>query len=200
MITRMSKSSLFTIFIALGCYSSGSNTPSTVAVSNEQSTPAMPSESECASAASSIAKTADTSGDRKKVRSAVTRRCTEDRWSHDAVACFANITDDGDGRQVCVYKHLTGEQKDKLEKAWADVGFSASSAMAMMNRFKNEMCLCQDATCAKNVSDEMTKWAEQFRGGNEPKMTEADQKRATEIGMAMAECMTRTMNMPPPTP
>jgi hypothetical protein len=66
--------------------------------------------------------------------------------------------------------------------------------MAAMRRFKDEMCGCADAECAKKVSDEMTTWAqEHFKDGDYEKMSEDDMKAATEIGMAMANCMSKAM-------
>jgi hypothetical protein len=67
----------------------------------------------------------------------------------------------------------------------------SGEAMAKMTEFKDKMCACKDAACAKSVSDEMTKWSQDQAGKTkEPvKMSEADQKKATEIGTAMGECM-----------
>jgi hypothetical protein len=67
----------------------------------------------------------------------------------------------------------------------------SSEAMAKMTEFKDKMCACKDAECAKKVNDEMTKWSQEQQGKTkEPvKMSEADQKKATEIGTAMGECM-----------
>ncbi len=72
-------------------------------------------------------------------------------------------------------------------------GGGDANAMAKMTEYKEKMCACKDADCAKKVSDDMSKWGEQFKGDKAPKMSEADQKKATEIGMAMAECMTKVM-------
>jgi hypothetical protein len=105
--------------------------------------------------------------------------------------------------------------KDKMEKAekldderkacrrsLADAAGSASmaEAMAKMSEFKNMMCSCKDADCAKKVSDEMTRWSQEQAGkmNSPPKMSEADMKKATEIGTAMGECMQKAMGMGSP--
>jgi hypothetical protein len=74
---------------------------------------------------------------------------------------------------------------------------SSGAAMAKMSEFKDQMCACKDAECAKKVSDDMTTWSqEQAKNAKEPvKMSEADQKRATEIGTQMGECMQKAMGM-----
>lgn len=68
---------------------------------------------------------------------------------------------------------------------------------AAMAKFKDEMCACgpQNADCAKDVSDRMTQWAqtEAQRNEKQPEMTEADQKRFTELGTQMGECMQTSM-------
>jgi hypothetical protein len=57
------------------------------------------------------------------------------------------------------------------------------------------MCKCKDAKCAQDVSDKMTKWSqEQSKNQKEPpKMSEADTKKAAEIGEAMGKCMQAAM-------
>lgn len=70
--------------------------------------------------------------------------------------------------------------------------------MEAMSRFKDEMCACIDAACAQRVSDEMTKWAqEHYKDDAAVKMSEDDMRAATEIGMQMAQCMTKAMGATP---
>lgn len=80
------------------------------------------------------------------------------------------------------------------KKKSADAG--GGDAMAKMSELKDKMCACKDPDCAKKVSDEMTAWSqEQGKKQKEPaKMSEADQKKATELGIAMGECMQTAMN------
>ena len=70
-------------------------------------------------------------------------------------------------------------------------GGGSGAAMAKMTEFKDKMCACKDADCAKKVNDEMNTWSqEQAKNQKEPvKLSDADQKKATEIGTQMAECM-----------
>lgn len=79
-------------------------------------------------------------------------------------------------------------------KKSGDGAASASSALAKMTELKDEMCKCKDAKCAESVSDKMTAWSqEQAKSGKAPKMTEADQKQAAELGEAMGTCMQQAM-------
>src|SRR5687768_4811824 len=70
----------------------------------------------------------------------------------------------------------------------------SGAAMAKMSEFKDEMCKCKDAKCAQDVSDKMTKWSsEQAKTTKEVKMSEAETKRAAEIGDQMSKCMQTAM-------
>jgi hypothetical protein len=71
--------------------------------------------------------------------------------------------------------------------------------MDAMRRFELAICACTDSECVKNVSNDMTKWSQDYAAKHkEPeKMSEADQKRATEIGMHMGECMQKAMSQQP---
>ncbi len=68
---------------------------------------------------------------------------------------------------------------------------NASEAIAKMTDFKDRMCACKDAACAKAVNEEMTKWAqEEAKKTNGPvSLSEADQKKSSEIGTALGECL-----------
>lgn len=92
---------------------------------------------------------------------------------------------------------LDDERKDcrrNLRDGQADAALAAE-AMAKMSEFKDQMCTCLNAECAKKVSDEMMKWSQAMAGRatRPPRMSEADQKKATEIGTAMGECMQKAM-------
>jgi hypothetical protein len=71
-------------------------------------------------------------------------------------------------------------------------------AMAKMAEFETAMCACKDADCAKLVSDQMTAWSmEMAKVAKEPvKLSEAEMKRATEMGTHMGECMQAAMGAP----
>ena len=71
----------------------------------------------------------------------------------------------------------------------------AGNAMAKMAEFKDRMCACKDPECARKVSDEMTAWNQTQAGvQKEPaNMTEADKKKATEIGTELGECMQKAL-------
>ena len=73
------------------------------------------------------------------------------------------------------------------------------SPLGVMERFKDDMCGCKDGECAEDVSDRMTQWSKDYAQKHptpEKKlMSEAEVKRATEIGTQMAECMQKAMGM-----
>lgn len=72
----------------------------------------------------------------------------------------------------------------------------AGDAMAKMTEFKDRMCACKDPECAKKVNQDMTAWS-QTQGGvqKEPaNMSDADKKKATDIGTQMGECMQKAMS------
>ena len=80
---------------------------------------------------------------------------------------------------------------------------SGAEAMAKMAEFKDAMCKCKDAKCAQDVSDKMTQWTQAQSSGKEPpKLSDADQKKAAQLGEDMGKCMQAAMaasTPPPPT-
>jgi hypothetical protein len=74
-------------------------------------------------------------------------------------------------------------------------GTSAAASLQKMAELKDEMCKCKDAKCAQDVSEQMTKWSqEQAKNQKQPpKMSEADTKKAGEIGEALGKCMQEAM-------
>jgi IPT/TIG domain-containing protein len=50
------------------------------------------------------------------LKAVLANRCAEDRWSAAALTCFGGASNDEQMRQ-CQYKHLSQEQKDKVERA-----------------------------------------------------------------------------------
>jgi hypothetical protein len=86
---------------------------------------------------------------------------------------------------------LLGACKDK----GGGEGTSAAASLQKMAELKDEMCKCKDAKCAQDVSEQMTKWSqEQAKNQKQPpKMSEADTKKAGEIGEALGKCMQEAM-------
>jgi hypothetical protein len=116
----------------------------------------------------------------------IEKRCTDDNWSEGARSCFAGAKSDEE-RDKCSFTTLTGQQAEQLAQVRSNFG----EALDKMQAFTDRMCQCKDAKCANEVSDAITKWAEemskQFK--EPPKMSEADQKRASDIGERMGKCM-----------
>jgi hypothetical protein len=73
-------------------------------------------------------------------------------------------------------------------------------AMAAMQMFTDKMCACTTLACAQGVSDEMMKWSQEvvkeMGAPVDPKPTEAEMKKMTEIGMRMGQCMQHAMTPP----
>ena len=70
-------------------------------------------------------------------------------------------------------------------------------AMASMRQFADDMCKCTESACVQQVADRMTQWSQKM--ANDPqaaqmKMSEAEEKEATEIGTRMGECMQKAMS------
>lgn len=68
---------------------------------------------------------------------------------------------------------------------------SPEEALARMTAFKDAMCECDEAACAKRVSDEMNEWAmEQARRGYKaPDLPPTVQAKARVIGEQMGACL-----------
>lgn len=73
---------------------------------------------------------------------------------------------------------------------------SPEGAIIALEGFTAKMCTCANADCARQVSDDMTAWAQDSAKKHpEPlQMSEEQQKRTTEIGMRLGECMQKAMN------
>lgn len=123
------------------------------------------------------------------VETAIATRCRDDKWPEEAVTCITKASDEA-GRRDCFYKHLTQEQKDKLDAATRPLrAASVERIMAKMREFKDAMCACTDPGCAQRVSDEMTKWSMEKRDQSPPTLREEDAKEAAAIGEEMGHCM-----------
>lgn len=139
-------------------------------------------------------------GDDAKVKSLIVKHCVDDHWVAEFRTCIARATTAAD-RWTCESEHLTDSQRDKLERDVSGYNESpAAEAMAKMEGFRDKFCGCKDAKCAQDVSDEMVKWSREMseQMKEPPKMTEADQKRAAEIGEQMGRCMQKAMATEPP--
>jgi len=63
-------------------------------------------------------------------------------------------------------------------------------------KFTSEMCQCNDATCAKHVSDELTRWAEDMAKhapAKPPTFDAKSQQQMTELAKRYADCMIKVM-------
>jgi hypothetical protein len=153
------------------------------------------SEADCGTAVDALARRA-APDKQAAAKASLAKGCVDDHWTREAVTCLAKAADK-DAEKACRYHHLTQEQTEKHERLAGELLSNVAAVMAKMSAFKDQMCACKDNACAKRVSDDMTTWSMQVtKEMNEPpKMTEADQKRATEIGTAMGECMQKAMGM-----
>ena len=125
----------------------------------------------------------------------VIRRCTEDKWSSDALDCYAKATSKTELR-ACRGKLLV-EQAQKLQAEEVQVKIRGGDAMmAKMSELKDRMCACQegDRDCASKIQKEMTEYGDANKDvWKNERMTDEDMKAATEIGTAMAKCTTKAM-------
>ena len=86
------------------------------------------------------------------------------------------------------------EDRDRKERKEADRKIASSPeglVLAKIGEFKDQMCACLDKACAQQVSDELTRWADE--NAAQPKFSEDAQKRAIEIGVKVSECMHEAM-------
>ncbi len=153
---------------------------------------------DCSAAVAALAKTgADvtlTSEQLHTVETAIATRCRDDKWSGEAVACIAKATDAA-GRGDCFYKHLTPEQKDRLDEATLPLRtVSVERTLAKMRELKDAMCACADPGCAQGVSDAMTRWSMEKRDQAPPKLRAEEAKEAAAIGEEMGRCMQVAMD------
>ena len=145
---------------------------------------------------------------RQRERDDAARLLAEARARADADAYLADLASGGPARRrrkrariaaaiagvtmilggVLAYR-LTHPPRDRFDEA-----------MRTFQGFSDEMCACKDSACAQQVSDQMSKWAaeESKHWEPPPKMSEAQMKRATEVGEHMAQCMQRAMSVGDP--
>jgi hypothetical protein len=84
-------------------------------------------------------------------------------------------------------------------------GSGGGDYTAKLTDFKNRMCECKDAACASKVTEDMTKWSQEWAknsGGQAAKMSEADAKKTAEITTEMGNCSAKIQAAaaPPATP
>jgi hypothetical protein len=140
-----------------------------------------------------LAVESETKDDKKvsAVTGDVAKRCDADKWTAEARSCLI-AANSSDALKDCGYNHLTQAQQERLDKATAEMpGGDLARVFVAFNKFTEQMCACKDAACAQQVSDDMTKWAQEMsaREKNPPRMSEEDSKRAAEIGERMGKCM-----------
>ena len=72
---------------------------------------------------------------------------------------------------------------------------SVATAMAKMQEFKTNMCKCTDAACATKVTEDMTKWSQEFAktASKDQQIDEATTQKLTELTIAMSECAQKAM-------
>lgn len=84
-----------------------------------------------------------------------------------------------------------------------------AAAFAKLDEFTAQMCRCHDATCAQQVSEDMTRWSEQMARedphGTAFKPTDEEMKRMSDVTRRLVDCMTKAMavgsgSMAPPAP
>lgn len=69
----------------------------------------------------------------------------------------------------------------------------AAAVMAKMSVFRDQLCACKDTACAKQVTAELTQWAQEIarEPRKEQSFTEADTRQIAEISEGFAKCMAR---------
>jgi hypothetical protein len=67
--------------------------------------------------------------------------------------------------------------------------------MQELERYADDMCACPDNTCAQQVASDVARWSMELgQGSGTPKLTDDETKRASEIGMRIADCMYKAMS------
>lgn len=69
----------------------------------------------------------------------------------------------------------------------------AGDAIAKMTELKDKMCACKDKACTDQVTQEMTRWGSEHKGGETAKVSEEDQKKLVAVTGDMTTCMTKIM-------
>jgi len=115
--------------------------------------------------------------------------CEQLRWNVEARKCVAASRASAD-LIACSGKFSLGQHGIFAES------MTPQKAIAEMTHFRDAMCACKDATCAQQVSDEMTRWgqAEQRSGREPPKLSDDDVKVFTQVGEDMGHCMMKAMS------
>ena len=67
---------------------------------------------------------------------------------------------------------------------------SSAAAIAKMEEFKTAMCTCTDAACTAKVTEDMTRWSQEFAktAPKDVKIDEATTKKMTEVTTAISAC------------
>lgn len=103
-----------------------------------------------------------------------------------------------DGRRIHATIRLSFDQMSAMIDAIAPRHRPAPSMaqqIAQLGQFRNEMCACQDAACAQQVSEQMTRWSQQAAPA---KPTDDEARQMAEIARQLTDCMTRAMGATQP--
>lgn len=141
----------------------------------------------------------------RDIKQAVLARCIQDKWSRAAIKCFAT-TASNDERTDCIENQLTAKQRELFVREMSELtpeltATQIDERLAKLVDFKDAMCSCRDAACADEVSQEMTRWAQDaaMQTSSPPRLSPADQERAAVIGSEMATCLQTAMGPGTPT-
>lgn len=79
-------------------------------------------------------------------------------------------------------------------------GGSVAAAMAKMEEFEAAICKCTDAPCVEAVSEDMTRWSQEFArtADKNVRIDEATTRRMTEVSTRMTACAEKARTRPGP--
>lgn len=134
---------------------------------------------------------------RERARDEVAEMITEARARRDVEAHLADLAAGGPARRRRK-RILTAIAAGLFVLAGAGVAVKLAEperdlveeALARFAVYADDMCGCKDIACTEKVSHDMTEWGRKMskRLPDPPRVTDAQQKRATDIGMRMAKC------------
>ena len=140
---------------------------------------------------------------RVRERDEAARMLDEARARAHAAAYIADLESGGPARRLRKRLRIAAAMAGLAMIVGGALAYRARShrdrfeeAMHRFEKFTGEMCKCKDRDCATQVTDDMTRWsmAMQKEWQPPPKLTEVQTKRATDMGMRMAECMQKAMS------
>src|SRR5439155_378686 len=122
----------------------------------------------------------------------VTGRCVDDKWSRDAIECFAAAKSRDDVKS-CNGK-LSAEQNAAMNRAMREIVAGREQLV------EDKMSDCKDKKCADDTHEEYIAWK---KGNKDEKKPDKDQmERYEQIKVGMNACRSKvsgdTMGAPPP--